>query len=282
MGSTTKNILVTGGNTGIGYALCEQLVTECGCQVYLGSRNAERGQKAVDDIKAANPDAADRLELLLIDVSDDDSVKTAAAEMKTKGISLYALVNNAGIGFQTASDVDAMLRTNFYGPRRVSEAFVSMIQDGGRIVNVSSGAASMWLRTQSDEKKKFFTSSDTTWEELRAAVEKDKHTTASMGVYGLSKAALTAYTIQQAVQYPNLVCTSLSPGYVATNMTAGYGAPLTPEQATVSLKKCLFGEVGSGYYYGSDGIRSPLTVTRDPGTPEYKGEENPDASRYNK
>ena len=105
---------------------------------------------------------------------------------------------------------------------------------------------------------------------------------ASMGGYGLSKAGLTAYTIMQAKAWPHLTCTSLSPGFIQTNMTDGFGARLTPEQGTVSLIRCLFGEVVSGYYYGSDGLRSPLTVTRDPGTPEYEGEENPDASKYNK
>jgi carbonyl reductase 1 len=53
-------------------------------------------------------------------------------------------------------------------------------------------------------------------------------------------------------------------------------------QGTVSCMRCLFGEVVSGYYYGSDGLRSPLTVTRDPGTPEYEGEADPDAAKYNK
>eukprot|EP00565_Helicotheca_tamesis_P004433 CAMPEP_0185723374 /NCGR_PEP_ID=MMETSP1171-20130828/237_1 /TAXON_ID=374046 /ORGANISM="Helicotheca tamensis, Strain CCMP826" /LENGTH=279 /DNA_ID=CAMNT_0028391067 /DNA_START=16 /DNA_END=855 /DNA_ORIENTATION=+ len=277
----TKNILVTGGNAGIGYALCRQLVTEHDCKVYMGSRSAERGQKSVDAIKEAHPEVSDRLELLVIDVSNNESVATAASEMKNKGVSLYALVNNAGVGFQTGGKLDDLLNTNFYGPQRVSKAFVGMIQDGGRIVNVSSGAASMYLRQQSVEKKKFYSSSETTWEELAAAVEEDKKT-ASMGGYGLSKAALTAYTIQQAVQYPNLICTSLSPGFIATNMTNGFGASLTAEEGTVSLKKCLIGDVVSGYYYGSDGLRSPLTVTRDPGTPEYQGEENPDASKYNK
>ena len=85
----------------------------------------------------------------------------------------------------------------------------------------------------------------------------------------------------QAKMYPSLTCTSLSPGFIETNMTAGWGARLTPEQGTVSLIKCLFGEVTSGWYYGSDGLRSPLTVTRDPGTPEYEGEPNPDARKYN-
>ena len=38
-----KKIIVTGGNAGIGFALCKQLVIEHGCHVFMGSRNAERG-----------------------------------------------------------------------------------------------------------------------------------------------------------------------------------------------------------------------------------------------
>ena len=84
--------------------------------------------------------------------------------------------------------------------------------------------------------------------------------------------------------YPHLTCTSLSPGFVKTNMTAGWGAKRSPEQGTVSYIKCLFGEVVSGGYYGSDGLRSPLTVARDPGMPEYEGEDEDaiDRSRYNR
>ena len=90
-------------------------------------------------------------------------------------------------------------------------------------------------------------------------------------------------------------------------MTEGYGAKLTPEQGCVSSLKCIFGDVSSGFYYGSDGLRSPLICTRDPGiltaklthdryftctyfinhnniagTPEYQGEANPDPSKYNR
>ena len=98
----------------------------------------------------------------------------------------------------------------------------------------------------------------------------------------LDIAKLSHVYIFQASSHPTLKVTSLSPGFIATNMTAGYGAKLSPEEGCVSSIKCLFGEVTSGWYYGSDGLRSPLTVTRDPGTPEYQGEENPDAAKYNK
>ena len=45
--------------------------------------------------------------------------------------------------------------------------------------------------------------------------------------------------------------------------------------------KCLFAEdVVSGAYYGLDGLRSPILVKRDPGFPEYEGEDNPNPSTY--
>ena len=98
--------------------------------------------------------------------------------------------------------------------------------------------------------------------------------------YGLSKAALCTLTMIQAKTYPHLIITSLNPGFIDTPMTKGYGAKLTPEQGCVSSIKCLFGLVASGYYYGSDGLRSPLTVDREAGTPEYCGEVDPNPSRY--
>jgi hypothetical protein len=75
-----------------------------------------------------------------------------------------------------------------------------------------------------------------------------------------------------------------SPEFFTTSitMTKGWGATLTPEQGCVSSIKCLFEPVTSGAYYGSDGLRSPLILTRDPGSPEYEGEENPDPARYTK
>ena len=102
------------------------------------------------------------------------------------------------------------------------------------------------------------------------------------GGYGLSKAGLSALTLIQAKLYPNLKVTSLYPGFINTPMTKGLGATLTPEQGCAVTLKCLFEPVVSGYYYGPDGLRSPLTVTRETGTPEYQGEENPDPSKYNK
>ena len=198
---------------------------------------------------------------------------------QAKGVNLYALVNNAGV---MRAEADVVLNTNFKGPKRVTDAFIELIDKSeGRIVNVSSGAASMWLRHQDSATKEFFTNPDITFEDLDTAIYKNLGS--EKFVYGLSKAGLNALTLIQAKSYPNLKITSLSPGFIDTPMTKGFGAKLTPEQGCVSSFKCLFKPVTSGFYYGSDGLRSPYTVTRDPGIPEYEGEEETiDPAKYKK
>ena len=70
----------------------------------------------------------------------------------------------------------------------------------------------------------------------------------------------------------NILSSAISPGFINTNMTVGRGASLTPEQGTVSIRHCLFGELsGNGWYYGSDAKRSPLHVPRNPGEPAFTG-----------
>ena len=141
------------------------------------------------------------------------------------------------------------------------------------------------MKLQDAETKKLYSNPNLTLAELDASVKSNlaaKNWDGDMNgnAYGFSKAALSALTLIQARTYPNILVTSVSPGFIATGMTKGFGASKTPEQGCVSSIKCLFGPVTTGGYYGSDGLRSPLTVGRDPGTPEYQGEINPDPAKY--
>ena len=283
----SRAILVTGATSGIGLALCKLLVRDHGCHVYLGARNASKGDGCLKGILEEVPAAAGKIEVVSIDVSDDASVKACAEGLQAKGVSLYGLVNNAGVGLaqpDAPQAADGILATNLYGQKRVTEAMVGLMDPSeGRIVNVSSGAASAFVKGQDEATKKLFASPGSL-EELEAGV---KAAVAAGNVgwgngYGLSKAALSALTVLQAGLYPGLKVVSLSPGFIDTPMTAGFGARLTPEQGCKSSLKCLFEDVTSGFYYGSDGLRSPLTMTRDPGTPEYEGEDDPQHAKYNK
>lgn len=112
------------------------------------------------------------------------------------------------------------------------------------------------------------------WEEIEALVRKHRGGPAdSSGSYGLSKAALTLYTMLLARDHPDLICSIASPGFIATKMTAGFGATKAPEEGTKALLHLLFdaGKEASGCYYGSDAVRSPLHYMRNPGEPAYDG-----------
>ena len=43
-------VFVTGGNGGIGAAICKLLVSDRGCKVFMGSRSVEKGQNAVKEM----------------------------------------------------------------------------------------------------------------------------------------------------------------------------------------------------------------------------------------
>ena len=87
-----------------------------------------------------------------------------------------------------------------------------------------------------------------------------------------SKACLAAYTMLLAEQHPHLKINCCSPGFINTQMTAGFGASKTPEEGTLAIRHLLFEQLqGNGWYYGSDAKRSPYHFMRNPGQPEYDG-----------
>jgi len=269
MAAARKTVVVTGGNTGIGLALCKQLVEENNCYVFLGSRSLERGKSAVDSLGSAF------VELVQIDTSSDASVQQAATQIRSRlSAPLYAVVNNAGTGLaHKGVSNEEIINTNLYGPRRMCEAFMPLLDPAeGRIVNVGSGAGPMWLRNQSRGVQKTLSTPTVTWEEIERVVLDAN----GRNGYGVSKASLSAYSMLLARQYPNILSTTISPGFIDTAIVRGYGAKKSPSEGTVSIRRCLFemrSKLGDGYYYGSDGLRSPLTRTRDPGTPEFTGGE---------
>jgi len=270
-----KRVFVTGGNAGIGLALCKQLAEENGCHVYLGSRSLERGEAAVKSIIEAAPKCEGKIELVQVDTASDASVAAAAEAVKAKLGSelLYGVVNNAGTGLAHGVTAQVIMDVNLQGPKRVCEAFMPLLDPKvGRIVNVGSGAGPMFVNKCSAEKQKLLTSSSTSWDQLQAFVAEET-ATPDFNAYGLSKACLSVYTMILAKEHPELKINCLSPGFIDTAIVAGFGAKKPPEEGTVSIRHCLFAELeGNGRYYGSDAVRSPLDRLRNPGEPAYTGE----------
>jgi len=75
-----------------------------------------------------------------------------------------------------------------------------------------------------------------------------------------------------AKKNPEMTVSIVSPGFINTNLCAGYSAKITPEDGTKSTRHCLFSNLnGSGYYYGSHCVRWPLHEEISAGGPEFKG-----------
>ena len=270
MAAALRKVLVTGANKGIGKRIATRILTDVEDSfVYLGARDAGRGAAAVADILAEYPQAAGRLELLELDTESDQSVKAAAEKVD----SLWGLCNNAGVGF--GRSIKDTLAPNYYGSKRVCEAFLPKIES--RICNIGSASAPNFVSSLGDPSlKAFFTSSSTTLEDLEKKLDEYSNAPDYEGVaYGLSKASLHVLTMQLQKAHPSLFINTCSPGYVLTDLTAGMGASKTPEQSNchVAPLHILFGDdVAHGWYYGSDAVRSPLDVYRGPGDAPYESD----------
>ena len=87
-------VLVTGGNSGIGFECARKLARE-GQRVVVASRNREASAKAVDRIAAETGNTA--VEDMELDLGSLAAVRQSAKEVEARGLRLRALVCNAGI-----------------------------------------------------------------------------------------------------------------------------------------------------------------------------------------
>jgi len=205
-----KKAFITGANKGIGFETAKQLL-EKGYFVFLGSRSLANGIKAVETLKSQGLNNVTAVQL---DVTDEDSVKSAFEALNKQTTVLDVLINNAGInGGSPYTALEASseqyvsaFNTNVFGVARVTKAFMGLLRNSPepRIVNVSSSVGSLTL--QSDPK----------W---------PAYDYAKYAVYGASKAALNMYTVHLAYELKdtpfkvNAVC----PGYTSTDFTGHNG-----------------------------------------------------------
>jgi len=88
-----KTVLITGANSGIGKVAATRIAEE-GATVVMVSRNRERGETALAEIKAHSGN--EKVELMVADLSSMAQVRVLASDFKKKHHSLHVLLNNAG------------------------------------------------------------------------------------------------------------------------------------------------------------------------------------------
>jgi NAD(P)-dependent dehydrogenase (short-subunit alcohol dehydrogenase family) len=132
-------ILVTGGGRGIGRAIALAFA-DPGAVVAIAART----RAPLDETAAAIAARGATPIILQMDVTDEQAVQRAFDDFKSTNPLLDVLVNDAGIGGgQPIHQTDTaawhrIVDTNVWGTFLVSRQAVSMLRDGGRIINVSS------------------------------------------------------------------------------------------------------------------------------------------------
>jgi NAD(P)-dependent dehydrogenase (short-subunit alcohol dehydrogenase family) len=191
---------ITGANKGLGYETARRLI-ELDQTVIIGARDAGRGQAAADRLGAR---------FVPIDVTDDGSIKRAAADIEAHEGRVDTLINNAGIigAHVAASELtgdDALLvfETNVISVVRVTNAFLPLLKrsDAPTVINVSSGMGSFAL----------------THDPSRV------ESTIASPLYTASKAAVTMMTAQYAKAIPEVRFNAADPGYTATDLNGRSG-----------------------------------------------------------
>ncbi|WP_329113623.1 SDR family NAD(P)-dependent oxidoreductase [Streptomyces sp. NBC_01465] len=227
--------LITGANKGLGFETARRLVA-AGHTVYIGSRDAERGRRAAEELGARS---------VQLDVTDDASVEAAARAVAADG-GLDVLINNAGIEERAAgntvigaADVTAetmrgTFETNVFGTVRVLHAFLPLLQRSAApvVVNLSSGLAS-----------------------LTRVSTAGTPTHAYPGVaYPASKAAVNMITVQYAKAFPDLRINAVEPGFTKTDLNGNTGIQTVEQGAEIIVRMAQVTQDGpTGGYFDAEG-----------------------------
>jgi NAD(P)-dependent dehydrogenase (short-subunit alcohol dehydrogenase family) len=141
---TGRTALITGSTSGIGRACADTLARQ-GAHVIVSGRNAQRGEQAVAEIRAADGKA----DFIAADLGSAQSATSLAEKALAVNGSIDILVNNAGIytygpTAETTEDLfDAVYNINVKAPYVLVGALAPHMatRRSGAIINITTGAA---------------------------------------------------------------------------------------------------------------------------------------------
>lgn len=217
-----KICLVTGATSGIGKETALGLA-HMGATVVMVARDRTRGEAVRDEIRAQSGNQL--VDLLLADLSSQQSVRQLAGQFRQNYSALHVLVNNAGVFSlrrQTTVDgLELMFAVNYLAPFLLTNLLLDMLKASApsRIVNVSSNAHEEGYLNMDDLQ------SEKSYRWMRP--------------YGQSKLALILFTYELARRLAGTGVTvnALHPGFVSTNIgqTGLRGIARTAAKAVTSF-----------------------------------------------
>lgn len=260
-----RRVLVTGGNgfpqddrSGLGYQDALALA-RAGADVTIASRNQERGEQAVRQIRADAPGSAVRFEML--DLADLASVKAFATRMRAVGQGLDVLINNAGVMGRPNREIsvdgfERVFATNTLGHFALTAELMPLLRQGRepRVVWVSSLRIAEALPLddlQLDRNYQYAAAYDNTkLANLMLAFELDRR----------SKAA--GWGVSSLASHPGVVRTNLIPNGPGLDSTEGRRFRWLPfmfqpaaQGALPTLYAATSPQALAGGYYGPRGLR---------------------------
>ena len=198
-----KVVMVTGANSGMGKEIALALAG-MGATIVMVCRDRERAEAARRDVLAATGNQ--EVELLIADLSAQQSIRHLAQEFKATHDRLHVLINNAGVELrervETADGLETTFATNHLAPFLLTNLLlpVLMASAPARVVTVSSGVQAMGKVDFEDLQ------GTKSYSEIRA--------------YNQSKLAnlLFTYELSRRLKGTGVTANALEPGFVKTNL----------------------------------------------------------------
>ena len=223
-----KIAIVTGGNSGLGYATAKKFCNN-GIKTYIVGRTKERTENACAEIgEHAVP--------VIFDLTHLEQIPAMVNEIFKKEGHIDILVNNAGINMKkdfvdvTDADFEEVIRTNMFSVFSISREVVKKMKEtgGGSIINISSMAAQYGLP--------------------------------KVIAYSASKTAIEGMTRAMAVELApfGIRVNCIAPGFIKTKMTAK-ALDSDPERKNKVYSRTPMGKMGlpediadAAYFYALD------------------------------
>jgi NAD(P)-dependent dehydrogenase (short-subunit alcohol dehydrogenase family) len=251
---TGRTAVITGANTGLGFETAAALAAR-GARVVLAVRNLEKGKQAAARITAVAPGA--EVELQELDLTSLESVRTAAAQLRSDHEHIDLLINNAGVMYTpkstTKDGFEMQFGTNHLGHFALTGLLLDRLLPvpDSRVVTVSSLGHRIRAAIHFD---------DLQWERSYSRV----------GAYGQSKLAnlLFTYELQRRLAPGGTtIAVAAHPGGSNTELmrnlprlvesAANLLAPLFQDAelgALPTLRAATDPGVHGGQYFGPDGF----------------------------
>jgi NAD(P)-dependent dehydrogenase (short-subunit alcohol dehydrogenase family) len=259
-----KAVLITGGTSGIGKATAVAMAA-MGADVVVTGRDPERGERALEEIRAQSTGGS--VELLLADLAVQAEVRRLADEFRESHDRLDVLVNNAGLvqseRTETPDGIETTLAVNHLASFLLTNLLLDLLKKSApsRVVTVSSEAQR--------------------WGAMDFGDLQSRRKYRGMPVYGMTKLAniMFTYELAERLKGTGVTATCVHPGAVNTRFGTNNGGQMTllfrlskpfmrtPEKGAdtvIHLASSWEVEGVSGKYYSDRNWIEPQEIALDP------------------